>query len=359
MAALTIYDIALSVNQITVYIESVISVQDVVCQIKLSAGGINILMIESNEFDVFEGKQCISFRFDQTVLGIHDAILLVSLNDKSGTVLSSDEKRLQINEVDIDNKSALIHTRGTIQYSYLESSLNIMIGDVCFNSKTHYQNVYTLCKDYLTDLPADEYIELSADDISFERDEYIRITGNSYYSDQVLEFLALRRKISERLLEYGGFQIHGAAVAAKGSAVIFTADSGVGKTTHALLWLKNLPEAFIVNGDHPIIKTVPIVSVCGSPWCGKEGMNTNVTIPLKAIVIMERNDQRQNIIKKITINEALPELLKQVYRPYDSTKIKRTLELISSLNGAVDFYKFSFDNLAEDAFDVSYNAIFS
>ena len=359
MDPLTVYDIALSPNSISVYLNAQVPVLDIVCQNTIYVNGVGILTFQSNRFDVFEGKQCITIRLDQSVLSIHDAVLLVTLSDKYGGILHSYEKKLKSSDLNMVPDSSFIHFIGKVQYSSLSNSMNIMIGGICFKIVTNDPAILNLCRDYLTRSPADEYIKLSQSDIIYEKAEYIRNNGNFFLPDSEIESLALRRKISELLLNYDEFQIHGAAVAVKNTTVIFTADSGVGKTTHVSLWLEKASGAFIVNGDHPIIKTTPIVSVCGSPWCGKEGLNTNTIVPLKAIVIMERNDQKRNIIEKISFSEALPDLINQVHRPYDPGLMKKTLHLLSFLNGNVDFYRFSFDNFAEDAFSVSYNAIFS
>lgn len=64
--------------------------------------------------------------------------------------------------------------------------------------------------------------------------------------------------------------MHGTVVDHNGQAYMFTAPSGTGKTTHAKLWLDNLPDAFIVNGDKPfIIAGDEQPKACGTPWAGK------------------------------------------------------------------------------------------
>ncbi|MBQ0065579.1 MAG: hypothetical protein KBT48_07415 [Firmicutes bacterium] len=47
---------------------------------------------------------------------------------------------------------------------------------------------------------------------------------------------------------------------------MFTAVLGTGKTTHTRLWLKNLPESFVVNGDKPLLQIDKEQTlVCGTP----------------------------------------------------------------------------------------------
>ena len=78
-------------------------------------------------------------------------------------------------------------------------------------------------------------------------------------------------------------------------------------------------------------------------------------VPLKAIILMERGDN--NNIEEIPFGMAFPFLLQQTYRPSDGEKIQKTLKLLVQLKGKVRFYRFIFNNLKEDAFDVAYHAV--
>ena len=70
---------------------------------------------------------------------------------------------------------------------------------------------------------------------------------------------------------------------------------------------------------------------------------------------MERGER--NVIKEITFGQAFTFLLQQSYRPADAAKMRKTLSLLSRLNGRVRFFRLSFDNLKDDAFSVSYEAL--
>ena len=165
-------------------------------------------------------------------------------------------------------------------------------------------------------------------------------------------------KISEELIDYGIFLLHGVAIYNDERGIIFTAKSGTGKTTHALKWLENCPDAYIINGDKPFIKIssnedIPIV--CGSPWAGKEGLGRNSRAPLTTIVLMERAEN--NSIRKISFSEAFLFLYQQVYRSNDEKKMRKTLKLLQSLQKTVSFYSFSFNNMKDDCFQVAYDAV--
>ena len=172
-----------------------------------------------------------------------------------------------------------------------------------------------------------------------------------------IETYALQRKVAESLISFSTFLMHGAVIAVdKQNSFMFTAKSGTGKTTHIRKWLENDPEAFVVNGDKPLIKVTDSEAIAyGTPWCGKEHLNTNIGVPLRAIVLMERSED--NEIEEISFSQAFPTLLQQTYRPADADKMRKTLSLLSALNGKMKFYRFRFNNLKPDAFRVSYEAL--
>lgn len=185
-------------------------------------------------------------------------------------------------------------------------------------------------------------------------EETLRVLTNK--SDTFVEYTLALHKLANAMLQYDTFLMHGAVVAVGNSAYMFTAKSGTGKTTHIRKWLENLPDAFVVNGDKPLIiasKEQP--QACGTPWYGKERMGTNIIVPLKAIVFMERAEE--NTIRPISFTEAFPHLLEQTHRPQDVELLRKTLSLLTSLNGEVSFYHFAFNNLASNAFEVSYRAL--
>ncbi len=80
--------------------------------------------------------------------------------------------------------------------------------------------------------------------------------------------------------------IHSSTVYYKGHAFSFLGTSGTGKSTHSDLWVKNIPEARILNDDNPALRVMPnhTVRVYGTPWSGKRNYYINESYPLAAIV---------------------------------------------------------------------------
>ena len=164
----------------------------------------------------------------------------------------------------------------------------------------------------------------------------VPIVGEGY-----CESLAVLRKVADAMPRFDTFLMHGAVVATEGVGYMFTANSGVGKSTRARLWLEEYPGSTVVNGDKPLIRiTEDGVFACGTPWCGKEGWNTNTIVPLKAVFLLDRAEDETDTVEEMTMDQAFPTLLRQTHRPSDAAMAAKTVRLLNSLNGKVKFYRF-------------------
>lgn len=216
-----------------------------------------------------------------------------------------------------------------------------------------YDEIYDLCHDYLTDDKSDFCISATAEDIRLERLKNFREAQIERipfvdHPDSYLETLAVYRKIATQMLEHDTFLMHGAVVAVGEKAWLFTAASGTGKTTHIRLRLDNIENSYVVNGDKPLIHIGETVTVYGTPWAGKEGMQKNVGVDLCGIVSLERGPE--NRIERTAFPQIMSELIQQVYRPKDKTALEKTLKLLRELGGRIPLYRLSCNMDPEAAF---------
>ena len=220
----------------------------------------------------------------------------------------------------------------------------IRLADVNIAVNSIYENVYRLCSDYITDRKPDLSISTYAEDIAYEREinkceaeaEGIPIIN---YPDGYIETLAIYRKIAAQMLKFDTFLMHGAVVAVQNKAWLFTAPSGTGKTTHIRLWLENIEGSYVVNGDKPLIYVGEKVTVYGTPWAGKEGMQKNVGVELAGIVFLERGIK--NHIKRESFSKSLPTLVQQSYRSVNKADLEKTLNLLGRLGIKIPLYRLS------------------
>ncbi len=229
------------------------------------------------------------------------------------------------------------------------------MGDRVIKVSSIYGDVHEYCQDYrISDRSdADIDVTISGSDIEYERS---RSDEPALYRDQYLEELAVYRKIAEKMPFYDTFLMHGSVVAVDGAAYMFTARSGTGKSTHAALWRKLLGDrAVMVNDDKPLVSVEDGMAVVyGTPYNGKHRLGSNISVPLKAVCVLERGDT--NVITGIGRQQAYPVLLQQIYRPADRNAFVRTLELIDELTKSVKFYKLKC-NMDISAAETAYNAM--
>lgn len=217
------------------------------------------------------------------------------------------------------------------------------------------------CREYLCEDSPEFSVEISMEDIDFERkksEQEDRLEGIEVrkFSDAYLETVAVQRKIAEKLFAYDVLLFHGSVIAVDGEAFLFTAKSGTGKSTHTRLWRQALGErAVMVNDDKPFLcVTEQSVQACGSPWNGKHGLGRNLSVPLRAVCILERG--AENRIRSISAKEALPMLLQQSNRPMDPKLLPKYLELLDGLASNVAFYRLAC-NMEPQAALVSYHTM--
>ncbi|MBQ7900606.1 MAG: hypothetical protein IJ365_01405 [Clostridia bacterium] len=151
--------------------------------------------------------------------------------------------------------------------------------------------------------------------------------------------------------------LHSSSISCGGMGVAFSADSGVGKSTHTGLWMEHIPNCIYINDDTPVLyKKDDNIYICGAPFAGSSGINTNVTVPLKAIVFLERGTD--NFIEKIDTQTAFGLVMGQVVEPIDRSLLNSTIDVISDILGCVPVYRLRC-NISPQAALTAYNGIFA
>ena len=236
-----------------------------------------------------------------------------------------------------------------------------MLAEKFIEIETLSPETHILCVDYQAEGIADYVVQTSQTDIDFERERSARddeATGIPvrHFSDAYLETLAVYRKIAEWMPHQDTVLIHGSAIAVDGEGYIFIAKSGTGKSTHTKLWRQLLGDkAVMVNDDKPLVRLTDGAPILyGTPWDGKHHLSSNIAVPLKAVCILERAEE--NSIRPVTVGEAYPMLLQQIYRPMDGAAMAKTMELIDRLAVSVGLWRLGCNRDIEAA-EVAYSTL--
>ncbi len=207
-----------------------------------------------------------------------------------------------------------------------------------------YPQIHTMCSEYRTEDRPELSFSILQSDIDDERRRSKEEGAGGGMRDQrsrdaYLETLAVYRKLAESLIEDDILLFHGSAVAVDGACYLFAAKSGMGKSTHARLWRELLGgRAVMVNDDKPLLKISGTgATVWGTPWDGKHHLSSNISVPLRAICILERGEE--NYIEPISAKEAWPVIWRQSYRSADPDKLKRTVAMTDTLSKSARLYR--------------------
>lgn len=228
----------------------------------------------------------------------------------------------------------------------------IKLADLYIEIDNRFDYTERFCSGYIADGGSVDFsVSVSDDDLKKESE-----LAHTASSDAALECTAVYRKICTEILRYDAFFIHSSVVAVDGAAYAFAAASGTGKSTHTSLWLKHFGgRALIVNGDKPIMRfTDKGLTVYGTPWCGKEGMQTNTAVPLKALCFLQRGDV--NVIRRVSQKESIDRIFGQLLIPRDKETLSSMLTLIDRLVRTIPMYLLECD-ISDEAVDVAFNGM--
>ena len=191
------------------------------------------------------------------------------------------------------------------------------INNVFFSQKDRRQMLYSY---------ADDYSEL-------------RLLLDADCSKEVLAELLMAGFYSYTSLREA-LLMHASAVCVNDKAIVFTAASGVGKTTQAELWQK-YRNATIINGDKVFFtKESEKIVAWGSPWNGSSQYAENIGAEAAAIIVLEQAEE--NRIRKLQGMEMLEKLLPHVFFPNWDAKCERAvLGILDELLARTDVYLLS------------------
>ena len=138
-----------------------------------------------------------------------------------------------------------------------------------------------------------------------------------HLSRSLAEYIIYGMLFYEAILDYDGILLHSSAISVDNEAYLFTANSGIGKSTHCALWMKYFGDrAVMINDDKPVIRIIDNkIYACGTPFSGKHDINKNILVTdIIAMLSLENMElyfnQITKIQKKIVIHKIANEEIK-------------------------------------------------
>ena len=230
----------------------------------------------------------------------------------------------------------------------------IRMADMTIQIDHRYEYVRALCRDYV--IPDVEKIDLAVAVTEEEIQAELSISQFSTHPSYA-EAVCIYRKICKQLPNrFDAFLFHCALIEYEGRGYAFAAKSGTGKSTHIALWQKHFGENVrVVNGDKPIFRFVSnSLLAYGTPWCGKEGLQINTSVPLRAICFLER--AQTNTIRKIKADEAVMRIFHQILTPEDVPSLDALVPLLDRTLREIPCYVLGC-TISEEAAEVAYRGM--
>ncbi len=225
------------------------------------------------------------------------------------------------------------------------------IADVIVEMPLKYEETAHWYAPYLVSDDAEPDIVL---DIKQEYIDYFVENGVDI-TEPISENMVLCNMFNSRLIRFFGSYIHSSALKYEDKVYLFSADSGVGKSTHAKKWCRLFPDkARVINDDKPSFRIIDGKCIIyGSPFSGGTNIHLNEKGELGAIVFIERSSE--NKLVRLDTRQAIVLLMRQTHKRVSAKARDRLLSMMSEILTNYPVYKLycaDNDEAVEAAFQI-------
>ena len=223
--------------------------------------------------------------------------------------------------------------------------------------KAKYEDTYRYMQDFLTDSQDYElYIEPTDEMIRYEAELGEEIHGDAG-SPYICEAVAILRVICDYIIDKGGFFLHCSCLKYKDEAIIFTAPSGTGKSTHSALWRRHFgDDVVMINDDKPLVREKDgRFFIYGTPWNGKHSIGNNTSAPIRSVVFLSQAPE--NKAEPISPIDAMALLLQQTVLPSDKAALSKLLDMLGRLVENIPMYRLGC-TISDEAVTTIYQEIY-
>ena len=201
----------------------------------------------------------------------------------------------------------------------------IKVADVCVEIDNRYGFVEDVCRDYIV-----RNGEEPAFRVQITSDEVHRMLSGATWNltAPMAESYLINRALCRKMAEYDAYLFHSAVITYKGKCIAFSGKRGTGKSTHIGLWKDKFgKEVTVINGDTPLLalRDGKLIAY-GTPWCGKEGWQTNTSAALDAVVFLEQ--AKANAITTVGKEEFTHRISEQILPPANRDTADQCVELL-------------------------------
>ena len=202
----------------------------------------------------------------------------------------------------------------------------IEIAKLLVQVNNHYELIRQQCQPYLVEPHREPDLVMEADEkeIAFGKAWFLQ-HEHTEITDAASEFSRAPFSIYSKLPAFGAMWLHSVLLEMDGEGYAITAPSGYGKTTQARL------------GDNPIVRKEGEGFVAyGTPFCGKEGYQVNIGVPLRGFCYLKHGET--NSIRRMDSTVAFAQLLREYQCRFTAEYQERHMELLQQFVETVPIY---------------------
>ena len=227
------------------------------------------------------------------------------------------------------------------------------IADLNIGIENHREFTKKYMRDYLTDEQNIDFSVIVTPQMIIEEEKIaVEKVPQQYY-----ELTAILRVICKKIVrDYNGFFLHCSCLKYKDEAIVFTAKSGTGKSTHSRLWREKLNnQVEMINDDKPIVRLIDdVFYIYGTPWNGKHSLSNNIKAPIKAIYYLHQAEN--NKVSQCDPISSITKILSQTVLPDDKASMDNLLSMTEKLVSTTPVSDLDC-NISYEAVDVVLNSL--
>lgn len=201
----------------------------------------------------------------------------------------------------------------------------IKVADVCVEIDNRYGFVEDVCRDYIIkgDCTPAFRVQITSDEV------HRMLSGATWnLTAPMAESYLINRQLCRKMAEYDAYLFHSAVITYAGKCIAFSGKRGTGKSTHIALWRNRFGrDVTVINGDKPLLalRGGELIAY-GTPWCGKEGWQTNTCAKLDAVVFLEQ--AKTNAITPIDKQAFTHKISEQILPPANRDTADKFVQLL-------------------------------
>lgn len=178
---------------------------------------------------------------------------------------------------------------------------------------------------------------------------YQEVSENQVFSYLRADFLKMLKAdtvflslfaLEKRMLKHEAMILHCSVLKIKDGVLLFSGPSGIGKSTHADLWVKHRG-ARVINGDRTLIQKIDGTWMSrGWPICGSSEICHNEEYPIKAVIFMGQASENRG--SKLPYFGAVKELISQITaNGWDQKFVEKIWTMVEDFAAEIPVYGYS------------------